>query len=258
MRSCSSLSPFSTARLCGALIFVASLCALGMPVNAANTSFAGPLSIIFEDDGTGRYAGAMEGDPFFGQFSYGDFASQAFEITIEPNETGWEFLGFPVSLSNGVTSITGGESFVNIQDNFALDAEEAALATLLLGMPISAGTLGDSWSVSGLEAGAFEADPDPFDGDDEELVFNGILFDVVYFSLDTSLINGLAYDPIPPGLNEADFAFFTIVEGDSDGNVIFQALGIVETTVIPVPAAAWLFGSALGLLGLLRRRLTSK
>lgn len=258
MRICSRLFQFSTARPSGMVLFGAILCALGTPVHAASTAFAGPLSIIFEDDGTGRYAGSMEGDPFFGQFSYGDFASQAFEITVEPNEVGWEFLGFPVFLSNGADPITGGESFVNIQDNFALDEEEAALATLLLGMPVSAGTLADSWAVSGLEAGAFEADPTPMDGDDEELVFNGILFDVVYFSLDTSLINSLAYDPTPPGLNEADFAFFTIVEGDSEGNVIFQALGIVETTVIPVPAAAWLFGSALGLLGLLRRRLTGK
>ncbi len=243
-------------RLLGTVALSAVCAFVSAPVGAASTAFLGPLEIVFEDTGTGLFAGADAPDPFFGQFTFGDTAAEAFETTLEPTEAGWEFLGQSVSLSNGVNSVSGSESFVTIQDNFALDAEEAALATLLLGTPVAAGTLADSYAVSGLEAGAFEADPDPFDGDDEELVFNGILFDVVYFSLDTSLINGLAYDPTPPGLNEADFAFFTIVEGDSEGNVIFQALGIVETTVIPVPAAAWLFGSALGLLGLLRRRLS--
>jgi len=32
------------------------------------------------------------------------------------------------------------------------------------------------------------------------------------------------------------------------------AIGVLDSTVIPIPAAAWLFGSALGLLGLARRR----
>ncbi len=235
-------------RIIGPALLIAACAFVSAPAGAANTAFLGPLEIVFEDTGTGLFAGAQAGDPFFGQFTFGDTAAEAFETTLEPTEAGWEFLSQSVSLSNGVNAVSGSESFVTIQDNFALDEDEAGLVSLLLGTIVAEGTLADSYAVSGLEAGAFEA------GDDEELVFNGILFEVIYLSLDTSLINGLAYDPTPPGLDEVDAAIYTIIEGDSEGNVVFQALGLVETTVIPIPAAAWLFGSALGLLGLLRRR----
>ena len=224
--------------------------------SAASTAFRGPIELVFEDNGANRYTGATQGTIFQGQLNFGDFAGQAFDIIIEPNESGFEFLGFPVSLSQGgANRITGGESFVTIQDNFALDEDEADLASLLLGTVVTPGTLADAWSASGLQAGAFEADPDPFDGDDTELVFNGILFEVTYFSLNTNLINGLDYDPTPPGLNEVDGAIYTIVQGDSQGTVLFEALGFIETTEIPIPAAAWLFGSALGLLGFVRKRI---
>ena len=39
-----------------------------------------------------------------------------------------------------------------------------------------------------------------------------------------------------------------------DKDVIAGTTMTVETTPIPVPAAVWLFGSALGLLGWVRRR----
>lgn len=41
------------------------------------------------------------------------------------------------------------------------------------------------------------------------------------------------------------------------GGILGEAFGTGSFQVIPVPAAAWLFGSALGLLGWIRRRATS-
>jgi hypothetical protein len=47
-------------------------------------------------------------------------------------------------------------------------------------------------------------------------------------------------------------------EGDIDGETVgadIDAIAAISTTVIPIPAAAWLFGSGLiGLIGLARRK----
>ena len=129
-------------------------------------------------------------------------------------------------MTDGTTRTDGGESFVTIQDNFALDEDEAALASLL------PGTLANAWSVSGLSFGAFEEDPNLFDNDNQELVFDGILFEVTSISLDTSLISGLSYNPTPPGLYDIDGKIFKVIEGDSEGKVIYRALGFVDDMTI--------------------------
>jgi len=49
-------------------------------------------------------------------------------------------------------------------------------------------------------------------------------------------------------------------EGDLDGETVgadIDAIAAISTTVIPIPATTWLFGSALALLALVRRRLTA-
>ena len=47
-----------------------------------------------------------------------------------------------------------------------------------------------------------------------------------------------------------------IVMTSTSGNTMYVVEGTVVSSVIPVPAAVWLFGSALGLLGFVRRRVT--
>lgn len=94
------------------------------------------------------------------------------------------------------------------------------------------GTLADTWSVSGLSFGTFEEDPNPFDNDNEERVFDRILFEVASISLDTSLISGLGYNPTPPGLDDMDGKIVRIIEGDSEGKVIYEALGFVDDMTI--------------------------
>jgi hypothetical protein len=57
--------------------------------------------------------------------------------------------------------------------------------------------------------------------------------------------------PVPPFFPPVGFTSFVFL---SDGlQNSYRASGI-STTVVPVPPAAWLFGSALGLLGWVRRR----
>jgi len=247
-----------TNRTIGAALLVAACAFVSAPAGAASTAFSGNLVLVLEDTGTGLFAGANDGDRFGGSFTFGDTADEAFETTLEPNEAGWEFLSQQVLLTDFTNDVTGSESFVTIQDNFALDEDEAIFTSLLLGVPVTEGTLADTWNVSGLSSGAFEQDPDPFDGDDTEELFNGFLWEVSYFSLDTNTIVGLDYQPFPPPLptpgDTTSIAIYSIIQADAEGNVLFEAIGVLDSTVVPVPAAAWLFGSALGLLGLLRRR----
>jgi len=253
-----SPSPQAAHRIFCAALLIAACALVAAPAGAASTAFSGELVLVLEDTGGGLYTGASDGDRFGGSLTFGDTEDEAFETTLEPTEAGWEFLGQQVLLTDGTNPVTGSESFVTIQDNFVLDAEGAAFVTLLLGVSVAPGTQADTWNVSGLSSGAFEEDTDPFDGDDTEELFNGFLWEVSYFSLDTNTIVGLDYQPFPPPLpppgDTTSIAIYSITQADVEGNVLFAAIGVLDSTVIPIPAAAWLFGSALGLLGLARRR----
>lgn len=77
----------------------------------------------------------------------------------------------------------------------------------------------------------------------------------------TRVIGGDDTDMGPPRNLSQAFSLFTIVQ-DSGGTLILSngidimsaGTSYMTFSVVPVPAAAWLFGSALGLLGWARRR----
>jgi hypothetical protein len=61
---------------------------------------------------------------------------------------------------------------------------------------------------------------------------------------------------LPPELIDLnDWLFANAGFGTDDGLVKFEFISLTETS-IPIPPAAWLFGSALGLLGWIRRKAT--
>ncbi len=76
----------------------------------------------------------------------------------------------------------------------------------------------------------------------------------------TGLTSGVVLDALinlgPGSLTGADGGPGTIDPGDWEATTqgAFVAAGSGAFNVVPVPAAAWLFGSALGLLGWLRKR----
>jgi len=79
----------------------------------------------------------------------------------------------------------------------------------------------------------------------------GILFDIanpIIEAFDNSLViaGDILVSPELAGILEIDAA------GVDAG----MALVVAHSTVVPIPAAAWMFGSALGLLGWVRRRTT--
>ncbi|MDJ0928937.1 MAG: hypothetical protein QNJ73_14965 [Gammaproteobacteria bacterium] len=228
---------------------------LAAPVNAASTAFVGDL-IFVDDSGGGVFQGAMIGDTFAAEFNYGDSASQADNVFIEPDETSWDFIGDPFGAWIGNTDpvVNGFEVNIAVQDNSPLSVEDVAFIDELFGIVVPAGTQVDTWTAAAVSLGAFEDDPDPNDGDDTEILFNGVLWEVVYVDLDGDLYDNLAYRAMPPGLNDVDLVGFFIEEADLDGNTLFEAVGTVDFAMIPVPAAVWLFASALGLGGLFSRR----
>jgi hypothetical protein len=74
-------------------------------------------------------------------------------------------------------------------------------------------------------------------------------------TLDTSLYTGYDFEPFPRDLQDYDLAIF-FVEERLDNEIVFEAYGFLNAgTVVPIPAAIWLFGSGLlGLIGIARRK----
>ena len=73
-----------------------------------------------------------------------------------------------------------------------------------------------------------------------------VLIDAATFLCLTACVGSINYDPRP---SEIDYYSHNIIEGEGG-----QYLEPEITGVVPVPAAVWLFGSALGGLGWMRRR----
>ena len=77
------------------------------------------------------------------------------------------------------------------------------------------------------------------------------------FVLDTQQVGSFTLATIQfstTGYGSTAIDFGTVVLGDSLGDPLSASLVNTVLVSVPVPAAAWLFGSALGLLGWVRRR----
>jgi len=198
-------------------------CALAtLPLNAADLAFTGSLTIIDEGTGLADYSGAQQGAAFSGTFLYSDVAGPP--DVLEADEADYEFAGPP---HNGV--LTDGsattDSFlvnVNIQNDHPLDVEEAISVSMLIGTFVPPGTEVDVWTIGGLENGAF------FDPLTDELK-NGVNWEVVLLSLDTSWFSDLGFQPVPPAIEDADLAIFTVEEASAGGSTLFFALGNLES-----------------------------
>lgn len=230
--------------------------AVTAPTHAAVVSFSGSVVQVDTDSGTGQLAGTTLGTMFTAMFSYPDSAGPS--TIVEPNEADYELSGSASLTRTGGSIISGTEINVIIQDDFPLESDAADLINLLIGPvpPAVGGEPVDTWSISALQTGAFEQDPNPADGDDTELLFNGVLFEFVLLSLDDSLYDSLAYRPLPPGFGDVPVRAFLLTEADSDGSVLFEGIGLLDTaTVVPAPAGLWLLLPAVAAIaGHTRRR----
>lgn len=202
--------------------------AFGSAVHAASVSFEARLVEIIVDVG-GVYSGTTVDTVFTGDFNYPNTAGPS---TInEPDEANYELTGAH-TLQAGVTD--GNAIDINIQNNQPLGEESAALLNDLFTIvpPAMGDDPVDTWTASALEFGAFEADPTPGNGDDTELLYNGVGYEFTLLSLDDTLYDNLDYRPIPPALSQVDAGVFVLREGDSNGNVLFEAIGIIELMAV--------------------------
>ncbi len=208
--------------------------------SAATFNYSGTLEHIFVDNGTGAYAGAMIGDTYFGVYTTENSVNDVTPILPCLNdECEYAFSGPSIisGISNGTVTKSGTDSLVAIWDEYNLEHDDADDINVLSGISWSVGTPLDGWL-----------------GD--AFLDDGSQMEIGFISLDTSLYSNRDYRALPPDPSSTDLAFFTIEEFDSLGNTTFLGLGRLNAVqVVPIPAAAWLFGSGLlGLIGFSKRK----
>ena len=225
---------------------------IAMPAQAATvTSFSATIFEVSVDSGTGTYAGTAVGDTFTGSIVYGDNISEASLVhyNTDTTEAAYYFLDSPfgISVSNGVVSTATPDLNVFTGNNVLLGAEEANYLSMFLGETVSP-VEGDYWSVSSITEGAY---PGEFG------LFGGTQMEMLLFTRDTGLYADRGFY-VAPDLSTVELPLFRIQQADSAGNILYEAAAFVvatNTSVVPIPAALWLFGSGLlGLIGLAKRR----
>lgn len=146
---------------------------------------------------------------------------------------------------------------MDIENDILLDAGGASFLSALHGEPFIEGSLFDNWNINAWPADAM-VDPDGVvgDGDSDFYTGGGSFFSIDVVSTDSDLYSGVGFQAFPPELGGSNFGRFRVVQRDTDGALLFDATGALDSlTVVPLPAAAWLFMSALlGLAVAMKRR----
>ncbi len=239
------------------LISVAILSVTPLSVIAAqiNYQFTAAILNVAVDNGSGIYSGTAVDDLFTGSFRYSSDPNDSFLVENFPTQVSsdWLFKGgsFGGMISNGTTSTNTTGVRVGTDSNFAVEvgAESVLFNDALVALgksPIAniAGTLFDVWDTNS----------ENFDNNGDPL--GGVSFGVSLISFNTALYTGSDFEPIPLSLLGYDIPLFFLGELDANGVEIFSAYGILNTTVVPIPAAVWLFGS--GILGLVGKKRLSR
>ncbi|MFW2403813.1 MAG: hypothetical protein ACN4GT_03530 [Gammaproteobacteria bacterium] len=208
-------------------------------------NWSGTILQVFEDTGSTTFSGTQAGDAFSGSFGY-DSEPGSIVPGCDSTLCEWSWNG-----PNNIGSISGGPDvdgvFLIIENDQDLSdtPEDLDIINSILDPDIDENTPFDLWELSS----------DLITGDDF------LFFSVVWVTTDTSAIaDASVYDPLPPFAigpiaGQGRAAAFVIEESSSTGD--FFAIGLLDTAdvaAVPVPAAVWLFGSALGLLGWGTRR----
>jgi hypothetical protein len=202
---------------------------LAPPAAAASLEWEGILRVVIENPGGGIYAAAVEDETtFWGVYVYGDTCSGSCIVQSEPPyEIYYTFPdGFGSITGLGITTF-GADSSVKIGNDHPLDADGAALITLL-GYAVSEGEIIDYWAVG------------------SETSDNVLDWEVTFGYVSTNPFATNAYTPTPPASPD-----LVILEIEEDDAVTYLAFGNV--TWVPEPSSHALLGAGVGVLVLLRR-----
>ncbi|MGE0386549.1 MAG: hypothetical protein AB7Q97_17615 [Gammaproteobacteria bacterium] len=239
-----------------AAVFMTALASSGA-APAATIGYSGTVTTVVADSPGTVFEGVSIGQIFQGQAAPGDSAAEAVISFNGPDETNYVFPpGYAALVGSGATSATLTDINVNVQNDHAATADEAALVNEILGTAIAAGTLIDTWSLIAFSPGAGEIDLTPGDGDDTESLVGGLRVEIAFVSLDTTLFASTDYVGLPPLLGGDVFGAFFIDEADGVGDVLFSAYGRLDSAgaVVPLPPALALLAPALGVFACRRRR----
>lgn len=211
-------------------------------------NWSGTITEVFEDSGTTSFTGTMANDAFAGSFVYdtqpGSVINDPPDQICDTTLCEWEYTGAPYGgVANGRSVPVTNVLIENDQD-LEENPGDLDLINTIIEPDIQTGTPFDVWELSSQQDSA----PD----DQIEIVLTWITTDTSTFTDATIFSSSPPFDATPAA--GRGIAFF-ILEITPTGT--YEAYGIVDSAVVPVPAAAWLFGSALGLLGWVRRRAIS-
>jgi len=159
-------------------------------------------------------------------------ASLAITIEILPASAGLAMNTFQL-LENGDYKLNGGGTSVSAVGELTIDSQTSAFSDSNL-----------------FNAGALTVPGGPTDWSAGTTINLG---DTLGWDMDTSVImtldNTLSATSSLSGVGEQAF-----IQKKFEGDAIGITIDLTASGAVPVPAAVWLFGSALGLLGWLRRR----
>ncbi len=189
------------------------------PAAAAEFYFTVTLDGVDTDTGTGTFAGATAGDRVDGGAVYPDTAGPPDFLSDDEANYALSGAGVGVFVAQGTARLDAEIADINIQDNHPLTPLEALQVSAIIGEPIPAGTPVDVWTLA-----VDEPDDRGSDGGPD----NQLVAELTLLSFDTSLIDSLAYQPVPPSLSEIDLAFFTVEESNLIGITLFDAFGHVD------------------------------
>jgi hypothetical protein len=222
----------------GMLLFIG-----GAPLNAAEVQldWTGTLQDVFLT-GNGVYSSTAVADQeFSGSFTYDITGiSDSFDDGFVAD---YYLDNGSFGVTDGTTAVNGDLVTVEVFNDWTCGVSlyfTCASLTDIFGETITETVEMDGWALYG------------------DVDFFTVVIDYDSLNTDIFLPGDTAIRALPPWTLPSgadDKELFWLFDYDSEGNLTFGAWGTLDTVqVVPVPAAIWLFGSALGLMGWMRRK----
>ena len=203
-------------------------------------NWSGSVIEVFVDEGTTDFSGTGIGAPFSGFFIYDDQPGDP-DPACDIEFCEWFYTGAPYGAEVNGFSNSGSSLLIENDQDLSENPDDLPLINELIDPDIDENTPFDIWELSS------EIQPP---GDLFEIVVTWITTDTSTMS-DASMFDPMRpFDATPTAGRGIGFFITQITDTGS-----FAAFGrVTSTEIVPIPASAWLFGSALGFLAWIRRR----